>query len=127
MGVAIGMVAEYFFSVALGAPLKSIFITVPRGERQSDGVYHMKLPTTCTFGNIIGFKRELARAEQSPIALDFSSTSFIDHTFMHEVREAEKDHHIEITGIEKLEPITHHRSSLRRASKRRFDLLAVLR
>jgi MFS superfamily sulfate permease-like transporter len=126
MGVVIGMIAEYFLSFALGAPLKSIFVTVPKGEERSDSVYHIILPTTCTFGNVIGFKRELTKAGQSPIALDFSRTSFIDHTFMHEVREAERDHDIKLTGIEKLEPITHHRSSLRRASKRKFDLLAVL-
>jgi MFS superfamily sulfate permease-like transporter len=125
MGVVIGMFAEYFLSAALGAPLKSIFVTVPRGVHRSDGSHHIILPTACTFGNVIGFKRELARAEQTPVTLDFSRTTFVDHTFMHEVREAERDHGVKLIGIEKLEPITHHRSSLRRAGKRRFDLLAV--
>jgi hypothetical protein len=83
------------------------------------------LPTACTFGSVIGFKRELARAEQSPVTLDFSRTTFVDHTFMQEVRQVERDHGAKILGIEKLDPITHHRSSLRRASKRKFDLLAV--
>jgi len=125
MGVVIGMMAEYLLSAALGAPLKSIFITVPKGEKRSDGVYHIILPTACTFGNVIGFKRELARAEEAPVTLDFSRATFVDHTFMHEVREAERDHGVKLIGIERLEPITHHRSSLRRIGKRKFDLLAV--
>jgi MFS superfamily sulfate permease-like transporter len=126
MGVVIGIIAEYFLSAALGAPLKSLFVTVPKGEKRADGAYHIILPTACTFGNVIGFKRELARAEQAPITLDFSRTTFVDHTFMHEVREVERDHGAKLIGIEKLDPITHHRSSLRRAGKRKFDLLAVL-
>jgi MFS superfamily sulfate permease-like transporter len=125
MGVVIGMIAEYFLSAALGAPLKSLFVTVPKGEKRADGAYHIILPTACTFGSVIGFKRELARAEQSPVTLDFSRTTFVDHTFMQEVRQVERDHGAKILGIEKLDPITHHRSSLRRASKRKFDLLAV--
>lgn len=125
MGVVIGMIAEYFLSAALGAPLKSLFVTVPKGEKRADGAYHIILPTACTFGSVIGFKRELARAEQSPVTLDFSRTTFVDHTFMQEVRQVERDHGAKLLGIEKLDPITHHRSSLRRAGKRKFDLLAV--
>jgi len=125
MGVVIGMVAEYFLSAALGAPLRSLFVTVPKGEKRADGAYHIMLPTACTFGNVIGFKRELARAEQGSVVLDFSRTTFVDHTFMHEVREVEREHGAKLIGIEKLNAITHHRSSLRRAGKRRFDLLAV--
>ena len=125
MGVVIGIVAECFLSAALGAPLTPLFVTVPNGDKRADGSYHLILPTACTFGNVIGFKRELARAEQSPVTLDFSRTTFIDHTFMHEVREVERDNGAKLIGIEKLDPITHHRSSLRRASKRKFDLLAV--
>ncbi len=125
MGVMIGMIAEYLLSVALGAPLKAIFMTIPKGEKRADGSFYIILPNTCSFVNVIGFKREVARAEQSPLVLDFSRTTFIDHTFMHEIRELEREIGAKLVGIEKLEPITVHRSSLRRSGKRKFDLLQV--
>lgn len=126
VGVVIGMIAEYFVSGALGAPLSSLFASVPKGNRGTDGRIRITLPAACIFGNVIGFKRQLAEANGQPVTLDFSRTVYVDHTFMHELRGAERDYDIRIVDLERLTPLSHHRESARRAEPRRYDLLTVL-
>lgn len=126
MGVLIGMVAEYVISAALGAPIRSLFVSVPKGCADADGRYRIVLPESCTFGNVIGFKREVAAAGTAPITLDFSPSVYVDHTFMHELRSIERVRDVTIVGIDQLSPISTHREATRRARKRTFDILEAL-
>lgn len=125
VGVMIGMVAEYLISTILGAPVNSLVIPVAEGQTGSDGRYHITLPRACTFGNVIGFKRALSNAGTTPITLDFANAVFVDHTFMHEVRGAERELGAQVVGLEKLTPMSSHHEATRRADPRRPDLIAA--
>jgi MFS superfamily sulfate permease-like transporter len=126
VGVIVGMVTEYLVSAALGAPLGSLFSSVPRGTVGTDGRMRFSMPAACIFGNVIGFKSRLAEANGSPVTLDFSKVLYVDHTFMHELRTAEKEHDIKIVDLDRLTPMSHHREAARRAEPRRYGLLTVL-
>lgn len=126
MGVLIGMVAEYLICAALGAPLKALFSSVSRGQISVDGRYLIRLPESCIFGNVIGFKREIQAAGERPVTLDFSATSFVDHTFMHELRGVQSERDVRLIGLERLKPISRHSEAARRETPRKYDLLSVL-
>lgn len=118
MGVVIGMVAEYVISFSLGAPFKSLFISVPRAEALDDNRSIIRLPESCTFANVLGFKRALANISRAEVVLDFSKVVFVDHTFMHELRHAERDIKITNMGLDKLIPLSAHRESARRVEQK---------
>lgn len=126
VGVIIGMIAEYLVSAVLGAPLSSLFASVSKGASGMDGRVRIALPAACIFGNVIGFKRRLAEVNGQPVTLDFSRTVYVDHTFMHELRVAEKGHDIEIIDLDRLTPLSRHRESARRAEPRRHGLITVM-
>lgn len=126
LGVAIGMVSEYVISAALGAPIRSLFISVSKGVLEPDGRYRIVLPEACIFGNVIGFKRRLAEAKDQPVILDFSRSVYVDHTFMHEVRAAERECKLECAGLSRLTPLSPHREAARRAEPRSSALRTAL-
>lgn len=126
VGVMVGMISEYLVSAALGAPLGSLFASVSKGASGIDGRVRITLPEACIFGNVIGFKRRLAEAHGQAVTLDFSRTVYVDHTFMHELRVAQRECDIRIVDLDRLTPLSHHREAARRAEPRRHALLTVL-
>jgi MFS superfamily sulfate permease-like transporter len=126
IGVVVGMIAEYVVSAALGAPVRSLLVSVPQGGIGADGRYRLMLPEACIFGNVIGFKRALAESKGMPITLDFSNVVYVDHTFMHELRVSEREQDVKIVNLDRLTPLSHHREATRRAEPRRYDPLIVL-
>jgi MFS superfamily sulfate permease-like transporter len=122
IGVAIGMVSEYLISAVLGAPIGSLFVSVPRGTLGPDGRYQIILPESCIFGNVTGFKTRLAEAEGKPITLDFSQAVYVDHTFMHEVRIAERECDLQLVNLAGLIPLSSHREAARRIVPRKSAL-----
>ncbi len=89
IGVFIGIVAQYLVCAFLGAPLRSLFRTIKDGTMSDDGVFTLKLPESCFFGNVVGFRRQMDSAQGRDIVLDFSETIIVDHTFMCQVNEIE--------------------------------------
>jgi MFS superfamily sulfate permease-like transporter len=126
IGVFVGMIAEYVVSAVLGAPIKSLVVSVPRGRTDSDGRYRLDLPESCTFGNVIGFKRRISEAHGKPITLDFSGVLYADHTFMHELHVAQREHEIRLLSVDRLIPLSAHEEASRRAHPRRAVPVAVL-
>lgn len=121
IGVAIGMISEYVISAALGAPVSSLFASVAKGGLGQDGRYRIVLPQACIFGNVIGLKSRLVEAGGVPVTLDFSKAVYVDHTFMHEVRVAEREYDLQLIGLNKLTPLSPHREAARRAEPRSYD------
>ncbi len=120
VGVFAGIIAQYVSCLVMGAPLKSLFRGgVRTGAVQPDGTYLLRMPVTCFFGNVISFKREMARAEERHIVFDFSDTVLVDHTFMKEIRAVERDARergltVALRGVQKLVPVSHDDASCRR-------------
>jgi MFS superfamily sulfate permease-like transporter len=114
IGVLIGMLAEYIVCLALGVPMRAFFASFKTGVTRADGSFYLRMPQACFFGNIIGFKGELAQASGKNIELDFSDTNYVDHTFMHELRALQKEEEIEFSALDQLIPFTRHRESSRR-------------
>ncbi len=119
VGVLIGMISEYLVSAILGAPLRSLIVSVPSGKIDADGRYRLKLPESCTFSNVIGFKSRIAQAKGEPITLDFSGVVYVDHTFMHELHVAQRENDIKLISIERLTPLSTHGEASRRTEPRR--------
>ena len=113
-GVLVGMLAEYFVCLVLGVPLISFFARFRSGQFRDDGSFYLRMPATCFFGNIIGFKSEVARARGHSIELDFTDAAYVDHTFMHELRSLQREDKIEIKALDQLVPFTRHKESSRR-------------
>jgi MFS superfamily sulfate permease-like transporter len=126
LGVLIGMVAEYLVCFFLGSPVKALFSKFSSGALKDDGCYHLELPTVCFFGNVIGFKREMDKAGDVPIVLDFSRCLYVDHTFMHEVRNLQSVSNAQLVGLEKLIPISDHSAATRRVVLSSSDPVSVL-
>jgi MFS superfamily sulfate permease-like transporter len=115
IGVLIGMITEYLVALFLGAPAFGLISSVGTGKPSSDGRLHIELPGACTFGNVIGFKRALGSSNEQPLTLDFSKATYVDHTFMHEVRNLQKERDVAVIGLDRLTPISPHREAMRRA------------
>jgi MFS superfamily sulfate permease-like transporter len=119
VGVFIGVVVQYGVCLCMGAPLKSLVSRVRPGEVHSQGQLIVKLPATCFFGNVIGFKAAMGEAGNAPLILDFSDTILIDHTFMREVRAVECEasqsgRFFLVPGLDRLAPVSGHYEAARR-------------
>lgn len=127
IGVFVGMIAQYLVCLYLGASVSGLFSSPRRGSKTAEGKYHLELPEVCIFGNVIGLKRELQISAGLPLVLDFSKTSFIDHTFMKEVCSAEKERSVTLIGLDRLTPVSHHQEATRRVLQVNFNQVAVHR
>jgi MFS superfamily sulfate permease-like transporter len=117
MGVFIGMLTEYAVCAAMGVPLRELFRSVAFGNSKTPADQaSIRMPIGCIFGNVIGFKSVLDEAKEAPITLDFSETKYVDHTFMLELRRAEREHQVMIVGLDRLVPLSEHKEAARRSS-----------
>ena len=119
MGVFIGVAVQYAVCLCMGAPVKSLVSKVRPGEVNSQGQLTVRLPATCFFGNVIGFKAAMLKAGDNPLVLDFSETVLVDHTFMREVRAVESGashsgRQLLVLGLDRLEPVSGHHEAARR-------------
>jgi MFS superfamily sulfate permease-like transporter len=120
VGVFAGIIAQYVACLLMGAPLKSLLRGGLRpAVVQPDSSVLLQLPTSCYFGNVISFKREMARARAGQVVLDLSDTVLVDHTFMKEIRAvereiAERGGSVLLRGLHKLVPVSHDHTSSRR-------------
>lgn len=119
MGVFIGVAVQYAVCLCMGAPVKSLVSKVRPGGVNSQGQLTVRLPATCFFGNVIGFKAAMLKAGDVPLVLDFSETVLVDHTFMREVRAVEggashSGRQLLVLGLDRLEPVSGHHEAARR-------------
>lgn len=118
-GVFIGVVVQYACCLFMGAPLKSLVGRIKPGVVAPDGRVAIKLPATCFFGNVIGFKQALTASGEAPLSIDFADTVLVDHTFMREFRSLEVEcsqsgRQLLVTGLERLTPVSSHSEAARR-------------
>jgi len=114
LGVLIGLLSEYLVCLYLGAPVRNLFSRFPKGSLMKDGSFYIVLPKLCFFGNVIGFKREVASANISRLILDFSNCTYIDNTFMNELVSVQSSQDVRILGLDRLRPISGHKEATRR-------------
>jgi MFS superfamily sulfate permease-like transporter len=126
VGVLVGMLAEYIVCLALGVPIGAFFAKVKSGQLREDGSFYLRMPAACFFGNVIGFKSQISIGSGKKIEIDFSDTSYVDHTFMHELRAVQREENITVTALDQLVPLTRHRESSRRDPEVRTSSLSVL-
>lgn len=132
VGVFIGVVAQYICCVVMGAPLRSLVKRVPMSTGSVDGQVRIAMPQTCFFGNVISFKQAVAASRGHAVILDFQDTGLVDHTFMREIRVAENDSRkqgrsLELSGINRLIPVSEHSEAARRVPSQRTLFGAVAR
>lgn len=125
VGVMIGVVAQFIACIVMGAPLFSLFTSVKSVKRGTQDV--LEMPGTCYFGNSMSLKRAFEQLELDrlqgkahDVALDFSKTEVVDHSFMREIRCFERDatqagQRLTLTGLDRLIPLSHHSESARSA------------
>jgi MFS superfamily sulfate permease-like transporter len=119
VGVFVGVIAQYVACLFMGAPFRALFRRVQPGAVQGDGSFLLRMPTVCYFGNVIGFKREMARIGSQGVVLDFADTVMVDHTFMKEVRTLEREAtergtSLAIRDLQKLVPVSDDEAAARR-------------
>ncbi len=119
VGVALGILLKYVVVIFKGATFKELITSISERDVQNEGeCVRIRLPGSCFFGNIIGFKQVLDSLESKNVILDFSKTKLVDHTFMTEVRKIQRDREVEnvqlfIEGLDRLCPVSEEDTALR--------------
>lgn len=118
VGVIIGVFVQMVCGVVMGAPARSLFSRFATPMADQAGSLTLRMPKTCSFTNVIGFKRVMNETKASSITLDFADTVFVDHSFMREVsafkeEAASTGMPFSTPGIERLTPVSHHKEAAR--------------
>jgi MFS superfamily sulfate permease-like transporter len=119
VGVFIGVCVQALCSVLMGASIGSLLAVVKVGNRVSENLTVIHLPSACSFFNIISFKGALESVATQDLELNFSDSVLVDHTFMHEVRTLEREYEeqgrkVILKNLERLAPVSEHHSACRR-------------
>jgi MFS superfamily sulfate permease-like transporter len=119
VGVFTGVLVQALCSIFMGASVRSLVTVVKPGHQVSDTLTVIHLPSACSFFNIISFKRVLDALKTKDIELDFSDTVLVDHTFMHEIRNLEREfgeqgRKVKLKNLDRLSPVSEHHSACRR-------------
>jgi MFS superfamily sulfate permease-like transporter len=125
IGVLIGIVAEFVMSIVMGAPVGGLGSSVKVESRKEGGAVTLQMPQACYFGNVIGFKRAVAQTGNAALILDFSKSSYVDHTFMHELRNVESEYQVSCVGLDRLKPVSSHNEAMRRTQSGRVQPAAA--
>ena len=123
VGVIIGVFVQFACCIVMGAPLRTAFTRMPRVSPDTSGSLTVKMPTTCSFTNVIGFKSILGDLKAKSISLDFSATNFVDHTFMREVLTFKNEASttgvaFNTPGLDRLTPVSEHHEAARRLQQK---------
>jgi MFS superfamily sulfate permease-like transporter len=122
-GIGAGIVLKILLHLFRGAPAGSLFRAEVQVEQTGDSTWRLMVRRAAVFTNYLGLKKRLdALPDGQTVIVDMSGTRLVDHTvlenlshFQHEYRE--RGGHFEITGMDHLEPISHHPLSSRAAAR----------
>lgn len=137
IGIAIGIVVNYFLAFTKGASFKTL-LTIKSEQTESTLHLHGAL----FFSNYLSLKKRILKAMQSDkLELDFADVTFIDHTVVHHLETYRKflkreGKFLEYRNMSHLIPVSDDALAERRAgiersttikklSKRQTDLLAL--
>jgi MFS superfamily sulfate permease-like transporter len=115
IGIMIGIFCNFFILLTWKVNLTQLFnvrVTEESNELQLNGAY--------TFSNYLGLKKQIdnALAESELVVLNFTQTTFLDHTTIAHLQGLQKaaavdGRTLEFSGLEELVPATSHEQSER--------------
>lgn len=118
VGVSIGIACELALNLFFSKSPKKVIVSKIKIE-ETDKDIRIKLPETCTFLNVISFKKIISSNKNKALTVDITKTKYIDHTFMREIIDFKKqalDQNIiyNIEGLENLSTRGRSESSMKR-------------
>ncbi|MBL8210795.1 MAG: SulP family inorganic anion transporter [Bryobacterales bacterium] len=122
VGVAAGLLLKVVLHVAMGAPVRSLFRTIVREQREGDALI-LEVHDSAIFTNFLGIKKRLRTVppDVKRVVLDFQNAWVVDHTVQDKLRRIAdecKDVELVLSGLEDHEPLSAHELATRR--KQRF-------
>jgi len=123
LGVLAGIVIKFMFHFAAGVKFSNLFKAKYQRSNSKEGVV-FKVKEAAIFSNLIGFKKQLnALPNDKKVAIDFSETTFIDHSFMtfitqFQAKRSESSYTCELVQLNHLEPRSNHPLATRKLRKR---------
>ncbi|MBM4200963.1 MAG: SulP family inorganic anion transporter [Gammaproteobacteria bacterium] len=121
IGVLLGILAKLLIHVARGVTFLNLFKIIYTVERAAPDTYHIAVTDSAIFSNFMGLKAEIAAIPAGKtVVVDFSDTTFIDHTVMEFIDHFQVDYNARggrcsIVGLENHEPFSDHPLAARRA------------
>lgn len=121
IGVATGLVLKVILHLKHGAPLRSLFRTIVREEREGDTLT-LVVHDAAIFTNYLGLLKRLRSLDPSvkKVVIDFSNTWVVDHTVqekLHGMADEWPDRELVLTGLENHRPMSKHHLAARRQLK----------
>lgn len=122
VGVAAGLLLKVVLHVAMGAPVRSLFRTIVREQREGEALI-LEVHDSAIFTNFLGIKKRLQTLppDVKRVVLDFQNAWVVDHTVqekLHRIADECKDVELVLSGLEDHEPLSAHELATRR--KQRF-------
>lgn len=120
IGVAIGIVVEFFFHVTRGLKWHNVFSMAYHVRQTDEDTYHIAVSGSAVFFNIISLKTMVsALPEQKIIYFDLSDSDLIDHTVMEFIHYFAEDYQhaggvCRIMGLDKHRAYSAHPLAARR-------------
>lgn len=92
LGVTAGILLKVMFELMQGARLKELFTLNMTVSKSEGGVLELKFLGVASFINYLKFKSYMDKQSRNQrIVLDFSETTFIDHTFLNNVHQMQNE------------------------------------
>ena len=114
IGIAIGILFKYILLLFKGTKLKELFKSNNEID-VADGVKTIHLKGSQIFSNYLSLKKKLDSGTQkyNEVILDFSETTFVDHTVMEHLEDYARiakmnGKEVHITNIDSLNPVSEH-------------------
>ena len=120
VGVAIGILAKFVISLAIGAQPRSLFKVAVESSRQGEAAL-LTVVSSATFSNYLSLKARIYREiAAGPVWLDVSRAPLVDHTTMERLHDlaAELGHEgkeLKIMGADELRKLSAHPMAARRS------------
>lgn len=122
IGIALGIIAKFFFHIVNGAPLRSIF-KARYTLKENENEYNLTVQDSAIFSNLMDFKKMFNQFNAGKkVRLDFSNVKLVDHTFMEFLKHFEDQYThsggtVIVRGFERFQPFSNHPLAGRKVSK----------
>lgn len=92
LGIAAGIILNIVMNIINGHPIKYLFRTKTGMKKDNEENYIVQVRGAVGFTNYIFFKNGLDKINSKNINLDFSTTTFIDHTVLDNIHRIQEDY-----------------------------------
>jgi MFS superfamily sulfate permease-like transporter len=130
IGVGAGIAMKFFFHILNGAPLRSLF-KARYDLSENNGDYQMRVFDAAIFSNLIGYKKVFQKLMPGKkVAINFSETRIVDHSFMEALHHFEEEYHhtggsVSILGFDNFKAFSNHPMATRKfdpEAQSRFEI-----